>query len=153
MAGKSGVFRAQVGGDRVTPLSLPDSVEGREVEAAGRDSAWVASGDRLLLYHDGTVHSPDAINARITGAVRALTTAPGGRLWVATESEVVSASGSEIKRYPGAGGEINTMHVAPSGALWLTIYRSGLLRITDGGVERVQMAGSPEKRLRGWPRD
>jgi len=78
MAGKSDVFRARAGGERATPLSLPDSVDGREVEAAGRDSAWIASGDQLLLYHDDTVQSPDAINARITGAVRALTTAPGG---------------------------------------------------------------------------
>ncbi|PSQ90565.1 MAG: hypothetical protein BRD43_01720 [Bacteroidetes bacterium QS_4_64_154] len=165
MSGQAGLYRATADGD-VVSVSLQDTrrrgdaqvvvnsgnaVQGMRVAVDGEESAWIGVGDSVWRYEKGEVRRPKRLNALLDGTVSQLRATPR-RLLIATDLAVISVTDGERKRSPHDGGHIKRMVVGPSGDVFMTTFRSGLLRLSDGAVERV-MKERLGDRLRGLARD
>jgi signal transduction histidine kinase/DNA-binding response OmpR family regulator/ligand-binding sensor domain-containing protein len=128
-----------------------------DIEAAAPDSVWiVTTTEDLLLYHDGTIRASSLVEPQFP--VYRIANDANGPLWVATTSSVISIQDGIRTRYPylGTNGtEINPkeVRVAPSGAVWVTTYNSGLFRLLGASFRRVHGGGTIPERVAGLHRD
>jgi signal transduction histidine kinase/ligand-binding sensor domain-containing protein/DNA-binding response OmpR family regulator len=153
MGGRAGLYR-WTEAEGIVSIRLPEPLRGRQVKVASgaADSVWVASEATLRLYADGSFRKPERLTGQIENQITSLAASSDRRL-ITTDSVLVVSSGERVETYVHDGGSVETVRVAPSGEVWMTTLERGLVRLSEGTVQRVRTEGALGDRLRGLVRD
>ncbi len=108
-------------------------------------NVWLGTSSGLLCYDGRTWSRYDESSGLVGGAVRCLTVARDGALWVGTEEAVHRIRDGRLlsmsPREGLIGGPVFSIHEQPQGCFWLGTL-NGLQRWRDGQLERVDV-GAP----------
>lgn len=130
-------------GKSTTIFGLAHGVGGTVLVATARGAFRLsANGDRVEAI------APRAVGAEGQAAVLAIAEGRDGQLWIGTDAG--------LYRYTEADGwqrvasaAVQTVHLDRSGALWAGTATSGVLRVTENGMERLdRRQGLPDSRVR-----
>ncbi|MFO0722641.1 MAG: ATP-binding protein [Myxococcota bacterium] len=140
---------ARLEGQRLVRAELP-SLAGETVSFLAFDrlgTMWIGleCGDTVALPLGGPAQRFD--RARL-GGLSAVTVAPDGSRWFATEAGVVHEVGDQLRRFgpeQGLPAGARSIYVDPEGGVWIGTYGGGLNYLADDHLAQAGVAqGLPE---------